>query len=127
MDRRKALKMEYKETFTPSAGVYQIKNTQNNKVFIGSTPNLKTLTGQRLQLKAGVYRNKGLQEEWQQFGETAFSFEVLEVLKRKEDEVLDVKDALKKLEKKWLDVLQPFGERGYNKAITAYNKPMPKV
>ncbi|WP_371373129.1 GIY-YIG nuclease family protein [Sporomusa aerivorans] len=127
MDRRKELKLEYKETFEPQAGVYQIKNTQNNKIFIGSTPNLKTLTGQRMQLMAGVYRNKGLQDDWNQFGEPAFTFEVLEVLRKKEDEIMDTKAALKKLEKKWLENLQPFGERGYNKAAPASVTPLTNV
>lgn len=36
MDRKKELKQLYKETKI-EAGVYQIRNTVNNKVFIGST------------------------------------------------------------------------------------------
>jgi hypothetical protein len=42
---------------------------------------------------------------------------VLEVLKKKEDGFFDAKDSLKKLEAKWLDQLQPFGERGYNEQV----------
>ena len=41
-------------------------------------------------------------------------FEVLETLEQKDDPVFDFRRELKKLEEKWLDKLQPYGERGYN-------------
>jgi len=113
MDRKKELKEQYRETKI-IGGVYQIKNTVNQKIFVESTMNLKTINGKRFQLEMGSHRNKKLQKEWQEFGEEAFAFEVLEILEKKENDFLDPKDALKKLEEKWLDQLQPFGERGYN-------------
>jgi hypothetical protein len=99
MDRRKELIQQYKEMKT-EAGVYQIKNTKNQKVLVVSTPNLKTMNGKPMMLCGGGHKNKKLQEEWDKFGEETFVFEVLEVLKE--------------LEKKWLEKLQPYGERGYN-------------
>jgi len=113
MDRKKELKQLYKEAEIP-AGVYQIKNTSNQKVFIGSSMNLNGMNGQRFQLEMGSHRNKKLQQEWQEFGAEVFIFEVLEILKKKEEGYFDAREALKKLEAKWLDHLQPFGERGYN-------------
>jgi hypothetical protein len=112
MDRNE-LRRLYKET-KPTAGVFQVKNTQNQKIFIHSTMNLKTMNGQQFMLEMGSHTNQSLQQEWRQFGKEAFIFEVLEVLELKEDEFIDPKDALKKLEEKWLEKLQPFGERGYN-------------
>lgn len=112
MDRNE-LKRLYKES-KPDAGVFQIKNTVNQKIFIDSTRNLKTMNGQKFMLEMGSHANPKLQQEWRQYGQEAFVFEVLEVLKIKEDEYIDPKDALKKLEEKWLKKLQPFGERGYN-------------
>ncbi len=106
MDRKKELKLLYKEKEV-QAGVYQIKNTQNQKVFVGSTPNLRTLNGRKFELKLGGHTNKDLQKDWNQFGEDAFVFEILEVLEEKEGEYFDVKDALKKLEDKWLEQLRP--------------------
>ncbi|WP_134703223.1 GIY-YIG nuclease family protein [Ammoniphilus sp. YIM 78166] len=114
MDRKKELKLQYRETET-EAGVYQIKNTRNQKILIDSTTNFKTMNGKLLQLRLGSHLNRSLQEEWKQFGEEAFVFEVLEVLKKKEEGYFDAKDELKKLEQKWLDELQPYGERGYNR------------
>ena len=58
--------------------------------------------------------NNLLQEDWNKYGEKAFVFEVLEVLKEKEEGFSDIKEELKKLEEKWLEKLQPFGERGYH-------------
>lgn len=98
MDRRKELKQQYKETKI-QAGVYQIRNTKNQKIFIGSTSNLKTMAGQRMQLEGGIHRNKMLQKEWKEFGEEAFVFEVLEILEKKEEGFFDEKDALKSWKK----------------------------
>ena len=113
MERKKELKRLYKE-WKPQAGVYQIKNTKNQKIFIDSTMNLKTINGKKFALNLGGHVNKSLQEDWNRFGEEAFVFEVLETLKVKENGYFDAKDALKKLKQKWLDTLQPYGERGYN-------------
>jgi hypothetical protein len=114
MDRKKELKLQYKEMKT-EGGVYQIRNTQNQKVFVTATPNFKTINGRRLMLKGGSHKNRQLQEEWNQFGEDAFVFEVLEVLEEKKEGYFDKADELKKLEEKWIEKLHPFGERGYHK------------
>lgn len=113
MNRKAELKQQYKE-MKVEAGVYQIKNTINQKVWIDSTRNLKTINGKQFQLKMGSHPNKQLQTEWQEYGEDAFVFEVLEVLKKKETGYFDEADELKKLEEKWLQQLQPYGERGYH-------------
>jgi len=114
MERKKELKQLYKEMKT-EGGVYQIRNTINQKVFVVSTPNLKTINGRQRQLQDGSHMNRQLQEELKQFGADAFVFEVLEVLEEKEADFFDKKEELKKLEKKWLEKLEPYGERGYNK------------
>jgi len=99
-------------------GVYQIRNTGNQKIYIASSANLNAMNGQRFQLESGLHRNKKLQQEWREFGSEVFAFEVLEILKKKEDGYFDARDALKKLEAGWLDRLQPFGDRGYNEDRT---------
>ncbi|GAB6154421.1 hypothetical protein JCM17380_31710 [Desulfosporosinus burensis] len=118
MDRKQELKQPYKETKI-EAGVYQIKNTINDKIFIESTPNLKTINGKRFTLDMGTYQNKLLQNEWTEFGSEAFVFEVLEILEIPEEGYFDTKDALKKLKAQWLNELQPYGERGYNNPYPA--------
>jgi hypothetical protein len=118
MDRKKELKNQFKEA-PVEAGVFQIKNKQNQKMFISSTRNLKTLNGLKFTLETGSYVNKQLQEEWRQFGKDAFEISVLEVLKPKDDPYYNEKEALAELEEKWQDHFQPYGEKGYN---TSTNK-----
>lgn len=114
MDRRE-MKRLAKET-PVEAGVFQIKNLRSGKIFVEATRNLKTINGQKFQLEMGSHRNRALQRDWQEYGPDAFVIEVLEVLKREEDEspAFDVADALEKLKEKWLEKLQPYGDRGYN-------------
>ncbi|MGE8077572.1 GIY-YIG nuclease family protein [Peribacillus loiseleuriae] len=113
MEHKKELKQLYKETEI-EAGIYQIKNTMNEKIFIGSTRNLKTLNGAKFMLETGGHTNKMLQEDWDHFGKNAFTFEVLEILKKKKEGYFDEKKELEKLKEKWLNELQPYGESGYN-------------
>ncbi|MNI10135.1 hypothetical protein D3C73_632330 [compost metagenome] len=113
MNRKDELKLMSKEIKT-EAGIYQIKNKQNGKILIEGSANLKSINGKQFQLEMGGHMNKALQQEWNQYGKDAFEFEVLEVLKKKDDEFFDSKDALQKLKDKWMEELQPFGERGYN-------------
>lgn len=115
MDRKKELRRKFKEEEIPAV-VYQIKNTRNRKVLVGSTRNWKSvINGQRFQLEMGSHRNRLLQQEWKEYGADAFEFEILETLKKKDDPYFDERDALEKLEEKWLEKLQPYGECGYNK------------
>nr|WP_295969815.1 GIY-YIG nuclease family protein [uncultured Bacillus sp.] len=113
MDRKKELKQLYKE-IPVEAGVFQIKNHQNGKCFIGSTRNLKTLNGLQFMLEMNTHRNKELQNDWNLFGKEVFTIEVLEKLKKTEDPYYNEKEALSELEAKWLVQVQPYGERGYN-------------
>jgi hypothetical protein len=113
MTDRKTLKQAYKEMKT-EAGVYQIKNTINQKALVVATPNLRTMQGKPFQLQTGTHKNALLQADWKQFGEDAFAFEVLEVLEDKEGPAFAKQEALRLLEQKWLDKLQPHGDRGYN-------------
>ncbi|MET1030381.1 GIY-YIG nuclease family protein [Domibacillus tundrae] len=113
MDRKKELKQQFKEA-TVEAGIYQIKNTANGKVFIGSTRNVKTINGRKFELEAGSSTHKELQKEWNEFGKEAFQFDILEIVKKPETGFFDEKRTLEKLERKWLEKIQPFGNRGYN-------------
>jgi hypothetical protein len=113
-DRRKELIKQFKET-KADAGVYQIRNLKNSKIYITSTPNLKTVNGARMILNSGTHKSRKLQEEWNKFGQSAFVFETLEILKEKEDGYFDKTFELKELEKKWLSKLQPYDDKGYNR------------
>ena len=115
VESRAELKRAYKET-PPETGVFVITNTKNGKVYLGSSLNLRgPLNRHRFMLNHGSNWVKGLQADWKLFGADAFTFEVVELVKRTEDPDFDVNEALQKLERAWLEKLQPIGERGYNK------------
>ncbi|WP_374713573.1 DUF2087 domain-containing protein [Symbiobacterium terraclitae] len=113
VDRRKELKRLAREAKT-EGGVFQVRNSKNGMVWIGVTPNFRSLNGHRFQLEMGSHKCRELQQAWNEFGPDAFVFEPLETLEEPETGYFDRDDALKKLKRKWLEKLQPFGDRGYN-------------
>jgi len=113
-EQKKELIRQYKE-IKPQAGIFQIRNLQNQKVFLKVCPNLKSVTRHRFQLERGMHFNKALQAEWDRYGEAAFVFETLEILDEKTLEALGSSLALKQLEERWLKKLEPYGEKGYHK------------
>ena len=114
MKSREELKREYKMRVKP-AGVFQIKNTANGKVLLGSSMNLEgPLNAHRFMLGSGQHENKTLQQEWNEYGADKFVFEILEEVKVRDDPNFNLDDELTLLEEIWLEKLQPFGERGYN-------------
>ena len=96
-------------------GVYQIKNTVNGKLFIGSSMNLPgSLNGSRFKLNANAHPNRQLQADWNRYGPAAFSFEVIETINPDKIDEADWQKAVAALEEKWLAELRPFGDNGYN-------------
>lgn len=111
---RKELKNQYKETKFPM-GVFQIKNEANGKVLIDSGLNMPAKYKRHLtELKFGSHRNKVLQQEWNQFGETAFVYEEVAILEYK-SATEDYGKEVAILAVLYLEELMPFGEKGYNK------------
>ena len=112
---KKELKKQYKQTLRPM-GIFQIKNLTNNRIFIGSSINIEgKLNSIKFQLEMGSYINKELQKDFNQFGENNFLFETIDVLEPKKDPGYDYTEDLKTLEDMWIEKLQPFEEKGYNK------------
>lgn len=111
---RKDLKRQYKER-VKQAGVFQVRNLANGKVLLGSSLNLDgPLNGHKFMLTIGTHRNEELQKDFNTFGASSFAFEILEVVKQKDDPHFSVEDELTLLEEIWIEKLQPFSERGYN-------------
>jgi hypothetical protein len=111
---RKEIHKEYKERIKP-AGIFQVKNTINGKVLLGSSLNLEwPSNGYRFRLTIGSHRNKVLQQEWNEHGSEKFVFGILEVLRVKDDSNFNLSEGLTLLEQIWLEKPHPFDERGYN-------------
>jgi hypothetical protein len=114
MDRRKELKLAYKLNPRPM-GVYQIKNTVNGKILIGSSMNLPGKKNSvRFQLELNGFFNKAVQADWNTYGPDVFAFDVLETIKPQEIQEEDWRKAVTALEEKWLNTLKPYGNNGYN-------------
>ena len=112
---KKEAKRKYKETLPPM-GIYQVKNLANNKVLIGYSKNLHGKSNSyKFQLNAGTHINNELQTEYNKFGEENFVFEVLDYLDPKEGVNYDYTKDLEALEELWIEKIQPFGDKGYNK------------
>ncbi len=58
---------------------------QNDKIYRGFTVDLRArFNRHKAELQSGEHRNKALQHIWNEFGESAFSFEILDVLDEEE-------------------------------------------
>jgi hypothetical protein len=76
--RKKDLLREYRE-IKPQAGIFAVTCTAAGKIWTSASPNLATAkNGVWFQLRAGGYINKQAQAAWNEHGESAFAFEVLE-------------------------------------------------
>ena len=110
---RKELNREYAGRVKP-AGIYQVRNTANGKMLLGSSLNLEgPLNRHKFMLKIGSHTNKMLQKDWNELGADIFVFEILEEVKMKDDPNFNLQDELTLLEMIWLEKLQPV-ETGYN-------------
>ncbi|MFH0734011.1 MAG: GIY-YIG nuclease family protein [bacterium] len=109
------LKKKYKETLTPM-GVYKIENKINKKIFIGSSLNITArFNRHQMELKFGSEDIKELLDDYNKYGLENFEFRIVDLLKRKDDPTYNYRKDLAELENMWLEELQPYGERGYNK------------
>jgi group I intron endonuclease len=115
VDKHKEMKLEYKQN-PPPAGVYQIKNLANGKVFIGSSPNVEgKIRSRQFEMKMGGSNFiKDLQHDLKEYGFESFAFEVLEYLDPNENTGLIDPEELSLLEVIWLEKLQPYDDKGYN-------------
>ena len=103
------IKRAYKQSKRPM-GVYRIRNSQNDKVYVGFATDLDArFNRHKAELKFGNHRNEELQKIWNLYGESALEFEILDVLDQEEgtktrsDEELDV------LTEMWIQKLKKAG------------------
>lgn len=112
-------KKELKETYRQMKfrmGVFQIRNLANGKILVDSNTNLDAIWNRhRTQLKFNGHPNQALQSDWNTFGEDNFRFEILAELEEQEGDQPDYNKELKALAELYIEELQPFGDKGYNR------------
>lgn len=111
---KKKLTKEYKEAVQPM-GIFQIRNIENGKMYIGSSMNLKA-TINRFKFDPGIscQINGLLKNDFIQYGADNFELEIIDELEPKSDPGYDYREDLSELEQMWIDKLQPYGDKGYN-------------
>lgn len=85
-ERKRALQRHYKD-HPPDAGVYAVRCLASGHGFVQLHASMNVaaaINRDRFQLRLRSHTDKRLQQQWLQHGEDAFSFEVLDVLKRRE-------------------------------------------
>lgn len=87
-------------------GVYKITNKVNNKIYVGSSNNVKYRWSQhKIQLKNNIHKNPHLQRAWNLYGESNFVFEIIEECRP---------NIQFEREQHYLNELNPFDDNGYN-------------
>jgi hypothetical protein len=87
-------------------GVYAVRNTVENKVLLGASPNVAgRLNRERFSLENGSHFNRTLVADWNRLGPDAFVFEVLDTLEPSEDPDADSAEDLDALLLMWIDRL----------------------
>lgn len=114
MKTQRELKEEYKQKKF-KIGVFQIRNAVNGKIYVGSSLNLDAIWNRnRMELNFDGHRNKALQNEWKEFGEDNFRFEILSEIEQKDGDSTNYAKEVRELEKLFIDELKPFGQSGYH-------------
>jgi group I intron endonuclease len=94
------------------SGIYQIRNTLNNKVYVGSTKNFEKRKGEHFRdLKKNNHKNVKLQRSFNKYGEDKFIFEILCLYPYDKTIVAE--------EQKWIDNLNS-KKNGFNIADAAF-------
>lgn len=90
-----------------TSGLYKIINTQNSKLYVGSSNNIAQRWRIHLyRLKKGNHHSRHLQAAWNKYGKDAFKFEIISEV--------DIADLIKE-EQRLLDTIRPWDRViGYN-------------
>jgi group I intron endonuclease len=104
------IKRAYKQSKRPM-GVYRIRDSQNDKEYIGFATNLEArFNRHKAELRFGNHRNKELQKIWNSYGESALEFEILDVLDQEENSKETPEEELHVLTEMWIQKLKKQGK-----------------
>jgi len=106
---RTEVKKAYKQTRQPM-GVYAVSNSHDEKVFVGFAADLPArINRHKAELRFKSHRNRELQKMWNSYGESAFKFEILEMLDHEEKIQVSPEEELCVLAQLWVQKLENKG------------------
>jgi hypothetical protein len=95
---RRALSRSVRDAFPPM-GVFAIRNVASGRVRVKTSRNVPAAVDRiRFELRLGSHPDKVLQAEWDLLGAEAIVFEVLQLVKQREDTSFDYAGELRLLE-----------------------------
>lgn len=95
---RREMARQVRDTFPPM-GIYVIRDRASGHLLLGASRNVHAaLNRARFELGMGKYADRVLQAEWSRSGADGLDFEVLELVKERDDADFDYVGELKALE-----------------------------
>ncbi|MGQ8704950.1 GIY-YIG nuclease family protein [Serratia sp. TSA_198.1] len=114
MTDKQALKRQYLDTKT-RAGVYAIRNKITGRVLVAGSANVQgTLNRHLFELRYAQHRNLRLAQDWVEYGESNFLFEVLDRVKASEDPAFDAARELEILVSLWRQEIRSPDQLSYD-------------
>jgi hypothetical protein len=109
--RRRELARQYKECGRP-AGIYAIRNLTNGAMLVDASLDVEAaINRHRFELSRKDHRDAALLEDWIRCGAESFRFEVVDLVKKRDDPAFDERAELADLLAIWREQLG-CGERG---------------
>jgi hypothetical protein len=119
--QKKDLTAAYKQSFRPM-GVFQIRNVANGKIFVDGSMDLEGMRNRiTFMKKTNLNSINALQHDWVKYGADSFEFEEVDriqpfdEIRGDDSELKSYKAEVDALLELWLEKLQPYGDKGYNK------------
>lgn len=111
---RKELTRRYKETGA-QPGVYAIRNRENGRIYVGGSMDVHgAMHRAQFELRLRSHRNTGLMRDWIAHGPAAFEFEILQLVRKKDDPTQDLRAELAELLELWRAETDFDGPLGYH-------------
>jgi group I intron endonuclease len=105
------------DSFYKLGGIYSITHTLSGRVYVGSALLFfKRWSEHRIKLNKNTHSNKRLQNFWNKYGEEAFEFKIVEIIKN------PTKELLEQREQYWIDYYNSANRKiGFNIRKIAQN------
>lgn len=103
---RRELSRRARDAFPPM-GVYAIRELASGRVQVKASPNVTAALARiRFELRQGAHRDQAVQAAWRRAGLQGVSFEVIELVKRRDDPAFDYAAELRLLERLYREELE---------------------